>query len=393
VISLTRERKPVRPMGLDFRRNVQDRIRALAAERGLDGVLLLTPANVFYACGFHFSVNERPIALYIPLNGKPTLFVPLLELENAEPVEGVELKIYEEFPGVVHPVVWMVKESGARKIAIDLLDARLVGPIEAMVESLVLEDFAAPCRYIKTAEELELTRIAATYADLCLERLLLNGGDIISQGGTELDLYADSTSFALAELKKNYGEAFAGTKLGISSSVHTGPRGALPHGATGHSKPQRGHTLISGVGCSLGGYHAESGITYVVGEMSAEQRRIMEALEACDAAGVAALKPGTLCQDVNVAALAALKDAGLGDTIRHRIGHGMGVEGHEAPWLAPGDTTIVAPGMVFSNEPGVYRPGIDGYRTINTMIVHADGVEIPSRLQADHPIETRIISL
>src|SRR5690606_6581387 len=167
----------------------------------------------------------------------------------------------------------------------------------------------------------------------------------------------------------------------------------LPHGATGNSKPQRGHTLISDVGCSLGGYHAESGITYDVGEMSAEQRRIMEALEACDAAGVPVLKPGAQCQDVNVAALAALKDAGLGDPIRHRIGHGMGVEGHEAPWLAPGDTTIIAPGMVFSNEPGVYRPGIDGYRTINTMIVHADGVEIPSRFQADHPIDTRIISL
>jgi Xaa-Pro aminopeptidase len=70
----------------------------------------------------------------------------------------------------------------------------------------------------------------------------------------------------------------------------------------------------------------------------------------------------------------------------------MGVQGHEAPWLAPGDTTPVAYGMVFSNEPGIYRPGIDGYRTINTMIVTEGGVEIPSRFQAEHPLQARVIA-
>ncbi|MEL6208449.1 MAG: M24 family metallopeptidase, partial [Pseudomonadota bacterium] len=96
---------------------------------------------------------------------------------------------------------------------------------------------------------------------------------------------------------------------------------------------------------------------------------------------------------VNVAALAELRSAGLGDTIRHRIGHGMGLDGHEAPWLAPGDATPVAPGMVFSNEPGVYRPGRDGYRTINTMIVTETGVTIPTRIQADTPIDARVVAI
>jgi Xaa-Pro aminopeptidase len=69
----------------------------------------------------------------------------------------------------------------------------------------------------------------------------------------------------------------------------------------------------------------------------------------------------------------------------------MGIEGHEAPWLAPGDSTIVAEGMVFSNEPGIYRPGVDGYRTINTMIVSPHGVEVPSRFQSRFGIEQRIL--
>ncbi|MDF2800007.1 MAG: aminopeptidase family protein, partial [Devosia sp.] len=117
----------------------------------------------------------------------------------------------------------------------------------------------------------------------------------------------------------------------------------------------------------------------ILGEVSPEQRRVMQAMERCNDAAVAALKPGARCQDVNEAALDALRSADLGDAIRHRIGHGMGLEGHEAPWLAPGDTTTVAPNMVFSNEPGVYRPGRDGFRTINTMLVGAQGVEIPSQ--------------
>lgn len=385
--------KPVTPLGSTFRQTVRDALRRSATARGLDGVLLLSPANVFYACGFNFSVNERPIGLYVPVEGEARLFVPLLELENAEPVEGVKLDIYEEFPGLVHPVVWMVCQSKATLIAIDTLDARQIAPLNTLVDELVLEDLAAPLRFVKSPEELELTRIAAGYADLCLTRLHAEAGNIISQGGTELDLLSDSTGFALAALKRDYGSAFAGTKLGITASVHSGPRAALPHGSTSPRRPQLGDTLISGVGCSLGGYHAESGVTIIIGEISAEQRRVMLAMEACNDAAVAMLKPGTRCQDVNDAALDALKAADLGDAIRHRIGHGMGIEGHEAPWLAPGDMTEVQPNMVFSNEPGVYRPGRDGYRTINTMLVHATEVEIPSRFLADTPIDQRIIAL
>ena len=385
--------QPVLPLGSAFRAQVGDALRARAAERKLDGVLLLSPANVLYASGFNFSVNERPVGLYVPVSGPVRLFVPLLELENAEPIEGVELGIYEEFPGLVHPVVWMVCQSGAKRIAIDTLVARQVAPLNTLVDEVVLEDFAAPLRFDKTPAELELTRIAAGYADLCLHRLYTEAGNIIAQGGSELDLLADCTGFALQALKRDYGSAFAGTKLGISASVHSGPRAALPHGATSHRQPQPGDTLIAGIGASLGGYHAESGVTFCVGEMSGEQRRVMDAMAACNDAAVDALRPGARCQDVNEAALDALRSADLGNAIRHRIGHGMGVEGHEAPWLAPGDMTEVGPSMVFSNEPGVYRPGRDGYRTINTMIVHDDNVEIPSRLLATIPIDQRVISL
>ena len=188
-----------------------------------------------------------------------------------------------------------------------------------------------------------------------------------------------------------HAEAFQGTKLGITATVHSGPRAALPHGAVLPRRPQRGETLIAGIGASLGGYHTESGVTLILGDIGPEQRRIMAAMAKATEATRTALAERRSCEAVNDAALAVLRATSLGDTIRHRIGHGMGVEGHEAPWLAPGDATRTAPGMVFSCEPGVYRPGHDGYRTIETLIVTDSGVETPSRFQSDIPIDARVI--
>ncbi|MEQ8367535.1 MAG: M24 family metallopeptidase, partial [Roseicyclus sp.] len=238
-----------------------------------------------------------------------------------------------------------------------------------------------------------LTVEAASFADLFLTRLHAAAGEIITQGGTEADLMADAMTHARGALFAKHKQAFTGTPMGITASVHSGPRAALPHGAVLERTPQPGETLIAGIGASLGGYHAESGVTLIVGEISAEHRRIMQAMEACNDAAFAALAGRTTCTQANDAALDALRRAGLGDTIRHRIGHGMGLEGHEAPWLAPGDPTPIQTHMIFSNEPGVYRPGIDGYRTINTMIVTEDGVDIPSKFQATTPIDARVIAI
>ena len=107
----------------------------------------------------------------------------------------------------------------------------------------------------------------------------------------------------------------------------------------------------------------------------------------------AALRPGNTCQDSNDAGWAVLREYGYGDYIRHRIGHGMGVEGHEAPWLSPGDDTVLAPTMVFSNEPGIYRPGIDGYRIIDSMVVTATGGERLSRYLSEHGPDDRVIEM
>ncbi|OAN79586.1 peptidase M24 [Jannaschia sp. EhC01] len=380
-------------MDASFHASARDRLRTRAEAAGLDGLLLLRAPNLAYATGLFLSANERPMGVWLPVEGDPILMLPGLERENAEGIGISDARFYDEFPGEVPAVLWMLDQIGRKRIAIDALDAALLDAARDKLERLDLHDHAMDARTIKEPEEVALTVEAASFADLFLRRLHVASADIISQGGTEADLMADAMAHARGALFAKHKKAFAGAPMGITASVHSGPRAALPHGAVLERTPQPGETLIAGIGASLGGYHAESGVTLIVGEISPEQRRIMTAMEACNDAAVAALARRTTCTQANDAALDALRDAGLGDAIRHRIGHGMGLEGHEAPWLAPGDATPIQTHTIFSNEPGVYRPGLDGYRTINTMIVTEDRVDIPSRFQADTPISARTIPI
>lgn len=333
------------------------------------------------------------MGVWVPVEGEPILMLPGLERENADGTGLNDLRFYEEFPGDVPAVLWMLDQIGSKRVAIDALDAALLDAARDKVCLLDLTDHAMAVRTIKEPEEIALTIEAARFADLFLTRLHATAADIIAVNGTEADLMADAMLHARGVLFAQHKQAFTGTPMGITASVHSGPRAALPHGAVLERVPQHGETLIAGIGASLGGYHAESGVTLIVGEISNEQRRIMQAMEACNDAAVNACAEGRTCTQVNDAALEALRDADLGDAIRHRIGHGMGLEGHEAPWLAPGDSTLIQPNMIFSNEPGVYRPGLDGYRTINTMVVTENGVDLPSRFQAETPIDERVIAI
>jgi Xaa-Pro dipeptidase len=375
-----------------FYRGVLDRIREKTDVAGHEGFLILDSYNLIYASGFFHRANERPMGLYVPVGGEPVMLVPHLEKENAEAHWIRDVRTYPEFPGVERPVLWMLRETGAARVAVDTLEARMFREASALFPQLVLSPLVEELRFVKQAEELALVRLAAGYADACLEHMRLHISDIVAGGGGEIDILHAGVNAALEKMKREVGNAFGEMELGVVGSVHSGPRGALPHGLTTARRPELGDTIIAGIGATVGGYHAESGATFVLGNASADTLRCLRAAAACDAAAVAALRPGAACHEVNTVALAEIDRAGLGEFIRHRIGHGMGVQGHEGPWLAPGDATVVAEGMVFSNEPGIYRPGVDGYRTINSMIVGADGVEVPSRFQSKFGIEQRILA-
>ncbi|MCA0457460.1 MAG: Xaa-Pro peptidase family protein [Chloroflexi bacterium] len=372
-----------------YRRKI-GQIQARMEAAGLDGMLLLDVPNVIYACGFFHTPSERPLGLYIPKSGEVALFVPLLELENAGASWVKDIRTYFEYPGETHPVEWMVQEAGAKRLGIDTLT---VDVYQRLGGNVTVTPMVEQMRWIKEPEELALIEKAATYADTCLEYVLENAGAIIRDGGTELDILRACIGATAAKMKAEVGEIFNLRSSSVVGTVHSGPRAALPHGSPIERKPQIGEPMIAGIGASVGGYHAESGATFVIGEPKGDVMRCLEAAMECDLAGIKALRVGNTCTQVNEAALGVLREYGLGDAIRHRIGHGMGLQGHEGPWLAPGDNTPLVAGMVFSNEPGIYRPEIDGYRLIDSMIVTDGEAKVPSRFLANHPPEKRIIPI
>ncbi len=372
-----------------YRRKI-GQIQARMDAQQLDGMLLLDVPNVIYACGFFHTPSERPLGLYIPKSGEVALFVPLLELENAGATWVKDIRTYFEYPGEVHPVEWMVKEAGVKRLGVDKLT---VDVYQKFGGNVVVTPLVEQMRWVKEPEEIAFIEKASTYADYCLEYVLQNAGAIIKEGGTELDILKACIGATSAKMKAEVGEIFKLGGSAVVGTVHSGPRAALPHGSPIERKPQIGEPMIAGIGASVGGYHAESGATFVIGEPRGDVMRCLEAAQACDEAAVKTLRVGNTCAQVNEAALKVLRDYGLGDAIRHRIGHGMGLQGHEGPWLAPGDDTSLVAGMVFSNEPGIYRPEIDGYRIIDSMIVTEGEAKVTSRFLANHPPEKRIIPI
>lgn len=372
-----------------YRRKVAQ-IQAVLEGEGLDGILLLDVYNVIYASGFFHTPSERPMGMLIRQSGDPVLLVPLLEQENAASTWIGDIRTYFEYPGEEHAVEWMIRESGCQRLGIDRLPQDLD---RALPSSAVRSRLVDRMRWIKDPEEIEMVELAARYADFCLEQVRDHASAIIRDGGTELDILAMCLANTRAKIQAEVGEIFQLHGGSVVGTVHSGERAALPHGSPMHRTPLHGETLIAGIGAMVGGYHAESGATFIVGEPVGDHMRCLEAARDCDAAGVDALRAGKTCAQVNVAALNVLREYGLESAIRHRIGHGMGLQGHEAPWLAPGDDTVLVPNMVFSNEPGIYRPGIDGYRTINSMIVTDGAASVPSRFLAENPPEKRILTL
>ena len=380
------------PLTETFYRRKLEQIQTKLAEAELDGILLLNQYNVIYASGFFHTPSERPIGFYIPASGEPTLYIPLLEQENAADGWVTDIRTYFEFPGDTHPVFWMAQDSGAKRLGIDSLEHSLFAELEQR-QKVFTSKIVDLLRYVKEPEELSLIRKAASYADYYLHYLYDHAADFMREGASELDILNTCLKATLEHQASELGEAFAKTKVGVTVTVHTQERAALPHGKPIHRKPKIGEVLIAGVGASVGGYHAESGATFVLGNATDDQMKCLNAAAACNDAAVEALRVGATCQEVNEAALEQLKLAGLSEYIRHRIGHGMGIEGHEAPWLAPGDDTKLKANMVFSNEPGIYRPDIDGYRTINTMIVTEGKAKVPSKFLSNHPPEARVLEL
>ena len=373
----------------------QDRVQVIQeylGGQGLEGVLLLNPNNVMWASGFFHIPSERALGFYIPVQGTCTFFVPFLETEHVAENPMGDVCWYWEYPGEAPAEVWMLQQIEADRVAIDGISEWLWSDLTAVKPGLTLDGGVARMRYVKAPEELRLMELAAGFADFAVMYGRQAIADGLKDGITEIEVVEAVKKGTTAQMQEQLDDLTQASYAGaVGLSCHAGPRAALPHGKPGMVGFKPGDTVIIGVGTCVGGYRAESAGTFVVGDPTPDQMGCLEATWACDQAAVEALRVGATCQSVDDAALAVLREAGYGDFIRHRIGHGVGVQGHESPWLSTGDLTILEPNMVFSNEPGIYRPGVDGYRLIDTMVVTPEGGRRLSRFLTEHGPDDRVI--
>lgn len=382
----------ISPLSENFYKSTRKKLLNLIHEKNLDGCLVTNPANIFYFTGFFYVTNERPSGFYLSKNNKTKLFIPLLEKENSESLNVDEINIYEEFPGEISPFSFMANHISEKNVGTDIKNIGILNLLENKFDTLNHNTGLESFRFEKLDEEIELISIASKYADLAIEYLKDNAKELINQNVNERTLVKICTEFSKTKMLKELSSAFDETPCNVVATIHSGPRGAFPHGKSLSRIPQKNETLICGVGACVGGLYAESGITFILGEPNKDQENIIKAMKEVNDVAVENLKEGNICEEVNNATSEVYREYNLTKYVRHRIGHGMGFEGHEAPWLSPGDKTVLKENMVFSNEPGVYRPNIDGYRTISSMIVgKSSGKQIPNFL--DKSIDNRIINL
>jgi len=380
-----------KPMIIDGDEYSARRARLLGevSDRELDGFITFSGLSTFYLTGFHFLPTERPAACLLLPEQPPILFLPHLEIEHVE-ATGVKADVYTypEYPGTEHPMEhlvrimdslgikgasWMVESLGyssAEGYRGPKLDALLPDAHLALSPFIVEE-----MRMVKSPAEIDLIRESARWGNLA--HTLLQ--EYCAPGQTENEVSLRASAEASQAMMKTLGRTYvplgrAGASAGFRGQI--GQNSALPHAVNINAVMQEGDGLVTGASAGVGGYGSELERTMFLGAPSAQQREYFEYMLQMQDAAFAAIRPGEPCSRVDAAVMRLFEKYDLADYWRHHTGHALGLLGHEAPFFDIGDDTLMRPGMVFSVEPGIYVPGIGGFRHSDTVVVTETGMDL-----------------
>lgn len=327
-----------------------------------DALLVKRPQNVRYLSGF--TAPEDAWVLYRP--EAPVLFTDARYGEQAPAESRVPVEIVNprEGYGFLEPFVAGLRVGyEAHHLPCAELE-RLRAATSA--EWVATENLVERARRVKTPEEVARIRAAAALADRGLAWLLPR----IRPGVRERDLALELEFW----LRREGAEGAA-----FDFIVASGPRGALPHGVASERAIESGELVTLDFGAVVGGYHSDMTRTVAVGEVNGEMRRVFDVvLEALEAA-LEAARPGVAARDLDAVARRVIEAAGYGPQFVHSLGHGVGLEIHEAPFLNARSQELLEPGMVITLEPGVYLPGRGGVRIEELAVVTEDGLELLSQ--------------
>lgn len=340
----------------------QDVLRA----EGLAAAVFAPTDQMRYLTGWAESGHERLLALLLPANGEPVFVVPAINAAQARrnPAAIPDVRGWDDSTGWHSLVAELLKQWGVegRGLAVDdeLQSIHLLGlqAIAPGVRCVPAGGLMSRLREVKAAEEIAALERSAAATDAVYEEAL----GALHTGVTELDVEE-----AVAQ-----GYRRRGTRPGFAI-ICFGPNTALPHHHTGQAPLRDGDMVIFDIGCALDGYWSDITRTIAFGRSDPEAHRVYEVVYAAHRAALERSAPGVPCQDVDRTARAIIREGGYGEYFIHRTGHGIGLSGHEDPYIVEGNTRPLEPGMCFSDEPGIYLPGRFGVRIENIVTVETAG--------------------
>lgn len=342
-------------------RERQRRLRGEAKARGLDALFVTPSTNLAYAANLSIGRSERLTALLLLTDGPAILVTPNFEEAN------------HRRHSVVDDVKSWKEDQDPFALAAKLLEGRKTVGVEgstayqtalrlSAAAAFKLED-ATPLfdalRMVKSKEEQSFIREAGRRTTLAI-------------AATHKRVRRGMTERQVSEiLEQEFG------RLGVRGGglVQFGPSSAFPHGAPAERSLARGDVLLIDCGCRVRGYTSDVTRTVSFGPPSDELRKVYAVVERAQTAGIEALKAGVTGEEVDRAARKVIEDAGYGEFFTHRLGHGLGMDGHEPPYLVRGNKAPLVAGNTVTIEPGIYMPGKFGVRIEDDYAVGPAGAE------------------
>jgi Xaa-Pro dipeptidase len=355
-----------------------EKARRLLAGNKLDAIFIGGGTNLVYFTKVGWWLSERVFGVVMSPKKDPVWVCPAFEVERAKELvpPGQEIRTWEEHESPYALIGGILKDIGAAAgklgTAPDLRAFEVHG-LRRSLPAIEIVDGAAVtegCRGVKTAKEIAYMDLANRITKLAFRE----GFKGLREGMTTRDLAG-----AIAAATQKLGSSGGG-------GPQFGPNTAFPHGSQVQRKLAAGDAVLVDGGCSVEGYRADVTRTVVFGKASDKQRKVWDIVRKAQAAALAAARPGATCESVDRAARKVVEDAGYGPGYKyfaHRLGHGIGMEGHEYPYLVKGNTLKLEPGMTFSNEPGIYIYGEFGIRTEDCMVVTDSGARHLGGLEAE----------
>jgi Xaa-Pro dipeptidase len=350
----------------------QAKLKSILQSADLNSLILNPGPSMVYLTGLHFHLSERPVLVFISPDSPLTIVLPELEQQKVKylPYE-VQAFAYGEDPSqwamVFQKALAAAKLSkahnGVEPRQLRLLEYRLLTEAAPQAHFISAEDSLSRLRMIKDPTELSAMRKAVDIA----QRALLATLPQVKIGLTEHEL--------ATELTLQLFRAGCDPQVPFSPIVSSGPNSANPHATPSDRKLSPGDLLVIDWGASHDGYISDITRTFAIGDIHPELANIGKVVLEANTAARKIARPGIEIQQVDQAARSVIETAGYGKYFTHRTGHGLGMEGHEEPYIRTGNLTPLEPGMTFTIEPGIYLPDKNGVRIEDDVAITSTGCE------------------